>query len=241
MTTDGRAKPHHWPPCNCVLCLDFKATCKCCDRTFTTYPGYQRHLKAKTRQKRGAKTPPTAAIVPDGLGFLKRITASATNLGPYNLSVISRFCAALNEIRPRGAHAKFTRLNKRLQDDIERGLYTDKLLDFSTRLTEDQATAVLGLARPVNVSPGDVIALLVSYGLEHLAAELRANSAAPPVATPNIAKKIVTPVVSASEQYLQEKYPDVAKEVKRFDHTEYRRAVPSQAKKSFPSREGEDV
>lgn len=233
----------HWPPCGCIVCLDFTATCECCNRTFTTYPGYRRHLTAQIKKKkRGPINPPTVAIVPDGLGFLKRITANAANLGTYNLSVISRFCAALNLIRPRGAHARFTRTHSSLFKALEAGDFHDRLLDFKTRLTEAQTRAVLGLAKSVNVCPGDVISLLVSYGLEHLARELRENAVAPPVASPNIEKSLVQKTSTASEEYLQEKYPEAAKKVVQYEHTEYRKPTPvSRAGSgSFPKSKGED-
>jgi len=91
---------------------------------------------------------------------------------------------------------------------------TNTLLPFRVLLSTSQAKAVLLLSQSVNVSPTSACALLVQYGLEHLANELRTNSVAPPVGDPNIKKIVVQERQSAAQEFLGE-------EPKLREYTEY--------------------
>lgn len=195
----------HWPGCKCLQCAKFHALCNCCDppREFNTFPGLRRHQTAKPKQKRGSKNPPRAAVVPNGLGFLERVLANQEQLQKYNLSVISRFCAALNDMRPGNYSGRFTRSHKRILDEVSKS-DTNSLLPFRLDLPTQQAQAVLKLCQSVNVSPTAVLALLVQYGLEHLSNELRVNSVAPPIGDPNIKKTLTTVRQSAAQEFLKE-------------------------------------
>lgn len=190
----------HYPECRCLLCAKFSKVCECCDKEFKSWPAYRRHQTAKPKLKRGSKKPPRAAVVPDGLGFLERVLASQQQLQKYNLSVISRFCAALNDMRPGSYRARFTKAHKRLLLETE----SNTLLPFRLELPAQQARAALRLAQSVNTSPGDTLALLVQYGLEHLAQELRTNSVAPPVQDPQVKTTLIQERQTASQEFLGE-------------------------------------
>lgn len=194
----------HYPDCKCLQCAKFSKVCECCDKEFKTFPAYRRHQTAKPKLKRGSKSPPRAAVVPDGLGFLERVLANQDQLQKYNLSVISRFCAALNDMRPGNYSARFTKAHRRILSELST-TKTDTLLPFKLDLPTTQATAVLKLAQSVNCSPNSVLALLVQYGLEHLSQELRTNSVAPPVQDPNIKKTLRTEYQTAAQELLEEK------------------------------------
>ena len=79
------------------------------------------------------------------------------------------------------------------------------LMPFSIFLPSRQAIGVLKLAQSVNVSPQSVLVLLEQYGMEHLAAELRTNSVAPPIGDPNVKKELVQERQSAAQELLEEK------------------------------------
>ena len=193
----------HWPDCKCIQCAKFFKVCECCSKEFTSYPAYRRHQTAKPRQKRGAKDQHRAAIVPDGLGFLERVLANQKTVQKYNLSVISRFCAALNDMRGGNPSGKFTRSHKRMLKELQES-ETNTLMPFDILLPSTQAGSVLKLAQSVNVSPQSVLCLLVQYGLEHLATELRTNSVAPPIGNPNVKKELVQERQSAAQEFLEE-------------------------------------
>jgi hypothetical protein len=198
----------HYPDCKCLQCAKFSAICKCekCGeggREFTTFLGLRRHQTAKPALKRGSKNPPRAAVVPDGLGFLTKVLANQDQLQKYNLSVISRFCAALNDMRPTKYHGRFTRAHKRILEEVSQPGH-NTLLPFSLELPSPQAQAVLKLAQSVNMSPNSVLALLVQYGLEHLSSELRRNSVAPPAADPKVNKTTVQQRQTAAQEVLKE-------------------------------------
>ena len=190
----------HWPDCKCILCAKFSKVCECCNREFKTWPGYRRHQTAKPKLKRGSKAAPRAAVVPNGLGFLERVLANQQQLQKYNLSVISRFCAALNEMRSSKTNARFTKAHKRMLDETE----SNTLLPFRLELPAPQARAVLKLAQSINASPSSVLALLVQYGLEHLSQELRTNSVAPSVQDPQVKKTLIQERQTASQEFLGE-------------------------------------
>ena len=190
----------HWPDCKCILCAKFFKVCECCNREFKTWPGYRRHQTAKPKLKRGSKAAPRAAVVPNGLGFLERVLANQQQLQKYNLSVISRFCAALNEMRPGKYNARFTKAHKRLLEETE----NNTLLPFRLELPAAQARAALKLAQSVNASPSSVLALLVQYGLEHLSQELRTNSVAPSIQDPNVTTTLVQVRQTAAQEFLGE-------------------------------------
>jgi hypothetical protein len=203
-------RPHRlcYPNCRCLLCAKFSAICKCnkCGeegREFRTFPALRRHQTYKPKLKRGSKDAPRAAIVPDGQGFLERVLANKKQIQKYNLSVISRFCAALNDMRPGRTSAKFTRTHKRILDEIQRS-ETNTLLPLRLELPTSQATSVFKLAQSVNVSPSNTLALLVSYGLERLSSELRENSVAPPLSNPNVAKVAIQERLTAARELLEE-------------------------------------
>jgi len=213
---NGRA---HYPDCKCLLCAKFHALCNCCDppREFNTFPALRRHETSKPKLKRGSKNPPRAAVVPDGLGFLQKVLANQDQLQKYNLSVISRFCAALNDMRPTKYYGRFTRAHKRILEEVsEPGHNT--LLPFNLELPSPQAQAVLKLSQSVNMSPNGVLALLVQYGLEHLSSELRRNSVAPPAADPKVSKSLIQKRQTASQEVLKE-------EPVTHEYTEYRSPV----------------
>src|SRR5256885_16994794 len=110
----------HWPPCYCIKCVNFRATCECCNKEFTSYLVYIRHMKTP-KQKRGPKDPMRGLVIPDGIGFLTKVLANQASAQQYNLSVISRFCAALATLRPGKRGMKFTRAHKNLLQEMERG------------------------------------------------------------------------------------------------------------------------
>jgi len=198
----------HWPDCKCILCAKFSAICKCerCGeegREFKTFPAYRRHQTYKPKLKRGSKNPPRSAVVPDGLGFLHKVLANQDQIQKYNLSVISRFCAALNDMRPTQHNGKFTRVHKRLLEELLAS-ESNTLSPFRLELPATQSKAVLKLAQSVNTSPNSVLALLVSYGLELLSKELRSNSVAPPIGDPKINKTVMVERQTAAQEFLRE-------------------------------------
>lgn len=203
----------HYPDCRCLQCAKFSKVCECCGREFTTFPSYRRHQTAKPKLKRGSKSPPRAAVVPNGLGFLERVLANQEQIQKYNLSVISRFCAALNDMRPGTGNARFTKAHRRILAELSESK-ANTLLSFNLDLPTAQAQAVLKLAQSVNTSPNPVLALLVQYGLEHLSKELRANSVAPPVSNPSVTKTLVQERQTAAQELLGE-------EPKVREYTEY--------------------
>lgn len=223
----------HWPDCCCLLCAKFSKVCECCNKEFTTFPSYRRHQTAKPKMKRGSKSPPRAAVVPNGLGFLERVLANQEQLQKYNLSVVSRFCAALNDMRPGSYRARFTKAHRRLLTELSES-QVNTLLPFKLDLPSEQATAVLKLSQAVNASPNTLLALLVQYGLEHLSKELRENAVAPPLSNPNIKKTLRTERQSAARELLKE-------QPKVHEYTEYStptsKPIPSIRSRFFPTSE----
>lgn len=198
----------HYPDCKCLKCAKFHAVCTCekCGeggREFTTFPGLRRHQLAKPKLKRGSKSPPRAAVVPSGLGFLERVLANKDQLEKYNLSVISRFCAALNDMRPSGNYGRFNKAHKRMLQELSES-QSNTLLPFRLELPKAQSEAVLRLSQSVNVCPNSILALLVQYGLEHLSLELRVNSVAPPISDPKVNKVTVQERQTAAQELLEE-------------------------------------
>jgi hypothetical protein len=88
---------------------------------------------------------------------------------------------------------------KELQESEE-----NTLMPFDIHLPSKQAISVLKLAQSVNVPPKSVLCLLVQYGLEHLANELRTNSVAPPVGDPKVTKDLVQQRQTSAQEFLEE-------------------------------------
>lgn len=223
----------HWPGCHCIECVSFNATCQCHGLSFTTYPSYRRHLNAQVRrQKRGPKDPLHVSIVPSGEDYLKKVVANKANLYKYNLSVMSRFCAALNE----GSRvSRFARSHRNLLKEVQES--QDQLFPFQVKLTNSNAETLLLLAQTINTIPSAVASLLISYGLEYLSKELRQNAIAPPIASPNIKKALIKERPSAAEQFLQEETDYTEKEIQ---HVEYHKPTSmAQKVRAFPSSTGE--
>jgi len=148
-------------------------------------------------RKRGTQQPTRTVIIPTQLGYLTKVLTNKQQLQKYNLSVISRFCAALNDGKGFG---KFTRAHRNLLKEVEEN--TTQLYRFIIDLPQQLARAILMLAQTVNTSPKGVVAALTSYGLEHLALELSANASAPPLGSPNIKKLLREEPQSASQEFL---------------------------------------
>jgi hypothetical protein len=152
------------------------------------------------------------------------------------LAVVSRFAAALNDKR---------KLKKRFTKG--HSLFLKKLLKETTfptskvicELPKNQTTSVYQLALAVNANPGDVASLLVSYGLEHLAAELRRTNAAPAIAEPNITVREFVKERSPHDEFLAENFPEYARPQEVQTIVEYHKPKTGPPPLRFPSREND--
>ncbi len=245
MTDWEKPGPKHWPgACRCPRCYKINEQCKKCERVFTTYPGLRAHeaghVRRETKANLGERpqnkrfTPRKSYVVPSGLGYLTRVITNRDGLAAYNLAVVSRFAAALNDKRK--LKKRFTKGHK---------LHLKKLLKEATfptskvicELPKNQTISVYQLALAVNANPGDVASLLVSYGLEHLASELRRTNAAPAVAEPNITRTEFVRERTPHQEFLAENFPDEAKPQEVIEIVEYHKPATQASLLRFPSRE----
>ena len=161
----------HYPSCPCNYCMPFEGRCPECDEFFSSWEGYSRHIlfhKPKrgkfAKKKRSDIGKKRYVLVPDGLGGLVKTLSSTPLLQAKNIAAVSRFSEALNN----GTISRFTRpqLNamKRLEEST-----TNYMHQISTNIPKTQALAAYKIAQAANVNLHDVIALLIAYGLEHLA------------------------------------------------------------------------
>lgn len=249
--SSGLRGARHFPDCRCILCLSFKATCGECGREFTTYPSYRSHEAAhERRRKKDALagrpqveiiTSRRSVVVPDNLGYLKTIVTDRDGLAAYNLGAVSRFAAVVNELRT--TKKRFTKGHKLLL----RRLNTPDAPAFvglRCDLPKDQAISALQMALVCGVSPEDVLSLLVSYGLEHLATELRQGNPAPSpmVSTESTpSRRNIVRTRTPHEEFLDQNFPESAPPKKVTEVVEYRKPAPdkSQVLRAFPSREEE--
>jgi hypothetical protein len=219
----------------------------CCDRTFTTFPSFRSHQAA--HERRGTKEKMRArpqqkflrdrrsVIVPDGLGYLKRFVTSPDGLAGYNLSVVSRFAAALNDGRP--SKKRFTKGSKMILQAMVKNPIPLNMV--KCEVPSAQAIAVYQLALSVNASPGDVGSLLIAYGLEHLALELRAGKSAPPVGIPDVRIKPIQVYRSPHKEFLDANFPEDAPPKEVVEHVEYHKPIVVRSfPQVFPSSEDAD-
>lgn len=242
----NETKPRHWPDCRCILCLNFHATCPRCSREFTTYPSFRAHEAAHVRADKKEKDLSRSqqqilgrrtVVVPNGLGYLEKVVIRKDGLAAYNLGVISRFAAALNDGRK--VKKGFNKGHKLVLQSLQKEKPPLSLL--KVEIPPDQALSIYQLALAANAYPGDVAALLVSYGLEKLAHELRATGSAPPVGTPNVEVRRAPKRSTPHNDFLRENYPDIAPPQRVVEIVEYRQPTITHASipRSFPTREDE--
>jgi hypothetical protein len=218
----------------CILCYAFKATCEECGRIFTTFPGFRAHeaAHARKRVKDNLRSRPQVerittrkrVIVPDNLGYLKTVVTDRDGLAAYNLGAISRFAAVINELRATKKRfskgAKFTLANLSKPN-------APPFSKLKCELPNNQAISLYQLSLACNVHPEDTLSLLVSYGFERLATELREGKPAPAPLDP---QSIVTPIVkklkdkrTPHEEFLDKNFPEAAPPQKVTEVVEFRK------------------
>lgn len=236
--TDSNGR-HHYSGCSCIVCLKFQATCPRCQKEFTQYPAFRRHEKKHEKEDsleklRGrpqqVKLRRKGVIVPTAGGYLEKIVTDRDGYAAYNLGVFSRFAAALNDLRPTAK--QFNRQHKLMLARIKKGELP--LATIPTEIVARQAVSIYELALATNAQPGDIVSLLVSYGLEHLAKELRSSGSAPRALAPEQETKVFKKKESPHKEFLRENFPDQAPPEKGVEIVEYRSAAPDrkQASKS---------
>lgn len=135
-------------------------------------------------------------MIPDGLDFLESVALSKERGHEYNLSVLRQFSEALH---PGNARRKgFTRTHKAALRATSEALNPLTLMPVKTNLTARLWADILRLAQSSDSPPPDVVALLVSYGLDYLAREMRTSKAAPPAHAPTV-KELPRDRTSAQE------------------------------------------
>lgn len=228
--TDSNGR-HHYHNCECIICLKFQATCPRCQKEFTQYPAFRRHEKKHEKEDsleklRGrpqqVKLRRKGVIVPTAGGYLEKIVTDRDGYAAYNLGVFSRFAAALNDLRPTAK--QFNRQHKLMLARIKKGELP--LATIPTEIVARQAVSIYELALATNAQPGDIVSLLVSYGLEHLAKELRSSGSAPRALAPEQETKVFKKKESPHKEFLRENFPDQAPPEKGVEIVEYRSAIP---------------
>lgn len=219
------------PDCRCILCLAFEATCKECGRVFTTFPSFRSHEAAHARKRTRdalANRPQSqliatrkSVIVPDKMGYLTKVVTDRDGLAAYNLAAISRFAAVVNEVR--ATRKRFTKGHKLLLRTLT-GPDGPALVGLKCELPKDQAISTLQLALACGVSPEDVISLLVAYGFERLATELRDQGrATAPIAPTQPVVRTEKKPRTLHEEFLDEQFPEHAPPQKVVEIVEYRK------------------
>lgn len=236
MSSSINKRGTHWFDCRCVLCLSFRETCKECGREFTTYPGYRAHVAAHKRKRDkeslGARlqTERIASrrrvVVPDNLGYLKTVVTDRDGLAAYNLGAVSRFAAIVNDLRP--TKKRFTKGHKLLLKQLT-GADAPAFVGLKCDLPKDQTISILQVALVCGVSPEDVLSLLVSYGIEHLATELRSGRSAPAPVDPTTSTPVRRSVIhprTPHEEFLDQNFPEAAPLQKVTEVIEYHKPNP---------------
>lgn len=168
-----------------------------------------RHQKSKahggsTGRGKAPKRRTQIVVVPDGLGYLINTTSTPERLQTVSLQAVSRFAAALNDQR----HFRSQKFSRREREQLKclrdgaPGAVGD--LDVKIPLVPDQALALYQIAQSANIPAKSVASLLVSYGLEHLATELRTQRTAPPPKSPTTIIRERSQPNTAHEEYLAE-------------------------------------
>ena len=175
--------------CRCRICDPTEYTCLRCGATITGKLHYGSHV---AHHKRVRKEKPFV-LEPDGLGFVRRAVTDKEFAITLNLGALTRFQAMIVKQRPKTRTKRMTRLDKLSLAEFEQmDLHAPINLPRGTT-TAGAAAALYRLAILAGVSPAAVVGVLVCYGFEHLAQELRATRKAPEVPTPRTANTAPLP------------------------------------------------
>lgn len=194
----------HHQDCKCVTC--FRIDTECCSKRFTTWPALSRHRKSRGHAERNPNAPPLVPrgkaakrrtqvlIVPDGLGYLTSTLTTPERLSTVSLAAISRFAQIINDQRNFRAQ-RFSKRERLILEQLRRGEDAGGI-KLTLQTPADQARIIYELAKTVNVPVQAILPLLLSYGLEYLARELRATKNAPTPKSP-------TPLVRETYEVLK--------------------------------------
>lgn len=124
------------------------------------------------------------ALKPEGLGWLKSVTDPTLPSKHPDLTHLSRFQKAVlgKGARRRPAITMGDRI--RLADWAQMPPDDVIALRWTPRVTVATAEVILKLSISARLSPADMVQILLCYGLEHLAKEMRERGSAPPPRAP---------------------------------------------------------
>ena len=193
-----------FPGCRCNKCLKF--TKECCGTLWPSWTAYRKHETTAHAKNYSRHRPPhrtnKTCIVPDGLGGLKTIITTPERLASVSLGALTRYAAALNAERHL-RKARFSRAERTVLGDLRDGKGAG-FIDVKTAISNDQALVIYELAQAINIPVKSVASLLVSYGLELLAKELRNTGAAPAPKQPTSVISSTARAKTARQEFLEE-------------------------------------
>ena len=164
-------KPHK-ADCTCALHDRSPRTCDQCGLLCAGAGSLGSHIryahKGGLRRKRKPK------LVPDGEGFVRRVLMDQT----VNVSALSRFAATLEAAASNGTKRKWSR--RVLKDQITQydTLGNDWIQMNYCVLPANYLSLIGRLSLLAGVPVRTTFAALITYGIEHLAKELRATRSA---------------------------------------------------------------